>query len=471
MSLKLFNTLSKKKEEIYPQNGKYIKLYTCGPTVYDYAHIGNFRTYIFEDLLKRTLRFLGYEVLHVMNITDIDDKTIKGAINNNIDLKRYVEPYIKAFFEDIKKLNINFADFYPKATDYIGEMIKIIAALLDKEIAYRGNDGSIYFSIKNFSSYGKLSHLKLENIEEGYSRIDLDEYEKENISDFVLWKAYDKKRDGDIFWESPFGKGRPGWHIECSAMALKILKDPIDIHCGGVDNIFPHHENEIAQSESFTGREFVKWWVHCEHLIVEGRKMSKSLGNFYILRDLLSKGFKAEEIRFELLSTHYRSNLNFTFEGLTAARKNLFKIEEMVRRLKTIDIDKYYGYADRFILNTLEGFEKALCDDLNISKALAVFFEFIKDINILCDKKNIGKKDVINILDFLKKIDEVLAFLPLEEEEIDIPKEIKEALSKREKARERKDWKEADKIRDFIFSKGFVIEDTEKGAVIKKRKF
>lgn len=468
MKLNLFNTLSRKKEEIYPQNGQYIKLYTCGPTVYDYAHIGNFRTYIFEDLLKRTLKFLGYEVLHVMNITDIDDKTIKGAINKNIDLKSYVEPYIKAFFEDLKILNIDFADFYPKATEYIDEMVKMIAFLLDKEIAYRGNDGSIYFSIKDFSSYGKLSHLKLANIEEGYSRIDVDEYEKEDICDFALWKAYDEKRDGSIFWKSPFGKGRPGWHIECSAMALKLLKAPIDIHCGGVDNIFPHHENEIAQSESFTGTEFVKWWAHCEHLIVEGKKMSKSLGNFYVLRDLLSKGFGSKEIRLTLLSTHYRSNLNFTFESLQSAKKNIDKVEELLRRLKIIDIDRSYGYVDKSILKSLEDFEKALCDDLNISKALAVFFEFIKEINILCDKKNIGKKEVINILDFLKKIDEVLAFLPLEEKEIEIPEEVKKALSERERARNRKEWKKADDLRDFIFSKGFVIEDTEKGAILKK---
>ncbi len=468
MRLKLFNTLKREKEEIYPLNDKFITLYTCGPTVYDFAHIGNFRTYIFEDLLKRTLEFFGFKVKHVMNLTDIDDKTIKGALAKNISLDDYTKTYKKAFFEDIELLNIEKADYYPEATAYIPEMIRIIKRLLEKEIAYLGADGSIYFSIERFEQYGKLSHLNLDDLVVG-KRVSLDEYEKENASDFVLWKSYDPKRDGPIFWESPFGKGRPGWHIECSAMSLKLLGDTIDIHCGGVDNIFPHHENEIAQSESYTGKEFVRCWAHSEHLIVDNKKMSKSLGNFYTLRDLLGKGYTPDQIRYLLLSVHYRTQLNFSFGGLDAAKSSLKRIEDFVDRLKLVDSHKKSGFVKEAIEKASELFSLALSDDLNISPALAALFDFIRDLNTLCDEEKISKKEAKEALEFLAKIDKVLGVLPLGKKEIEIPKEVEEALVKRQAARKEKDFKKADEYRDFILSSGFIIEDTSKGAILKKK--
>lgn len=461
--MRIYNTYTKKKEEITKKN---ISLYTCGPTVYDFAHIGNFRTYVFEDLLKRSLWFLGFKVLHVMNITDIDDKTIKGALEKGISLEKYVEPYIKAFFEDIKTLKIAFADHYPKATEYIGPMIKIIKNLLDKKIAYQKEDGNIYFSIKTFPKYGKLSHLKLEDLQEGASqRIDLDEYDKENAADFVLWKAYDVKRDGNIFWDSPFGKGRPGWHIECSAMALELLKK-VDIHCGGVDNIFPHHENEIAQSESYNGKKFVSYWMHSEHLLVDGKKMSKSLGNFYTLRDLLKKGYTGPQVRFLLLQVHYRSQMNFTIDGLNAAKHSIERIQDCIRRLENRENGKSFKDLGFIIERTRKSFKESLEDDLNISKALGYFFDFIKEINILCDEEKISKKDAGEILFFIKELDSVLQILPKEE---DIPEDIQKMVLQREEARKGRDWKRSDEIRDQIYLKGYVIEDTKKGSIVKKR--
>ena len=463
----LFNTLSRQKEEI---NKEEISLYTCGPTVYDFAHIGNFRTYVFEDLLKRTLLYFGYSVKHVMNITDIDDKTIKGAIKKNISLDAYTEPFKKAFFEDIKTLNILPADSYPEATAYIAKMIEMITELLQKKIAYRGSDGSIYFSISKFKDYGKLSHLKLEDLEKGASqRVNLDEYDKENASDFVLWKAYDEKRDGKIYWDSAFGKGRPGWHIECSAMSIDLLGSSIDIHCGGVDNIFPHHENEIAQSESYTGKKFVNWWLHSEHLVVDNKKMSKSLGNFYTLRDLINRGYSGDQIRYLLIHAHYRMKLNFTFSGLDASKSALNRIEDFINRLKDVDITQDGNIAIPRIEEARKSFKASLKDDLNISAALASFFDFIRDINALIDKHLISITEVRLIFTFLEEIDLVLGFLPLKKEEITIPEDIQEAMQKRELARSEKDYQKADEYRDYILKKGFVLEDTKKGPVVKKR--
>jgi cysteinyl-tRNA synthetase len=469
ITLKLFDTLRRKKVDVVPVNGKYIKLYTCGPTVYDYAHIGNLRTYVFEDLLKRTLKFFGLEVSHVMNITDIDDKTIKGALKGNVSLKEYTKPFIRAFFEDLKILNVEKADFYPKATEYVSEMIEIIKDLLNKEIAYRGGDGSVYFSIKNFASYGKLSGLHLEELEEGASkRVLKDEYDKENAADFVLWKAFDEKRDGNVFWESPFGKGRPGWHIECSAMSLKLLGETIDIHCGGVDNIFPHHENEIAQSESHTNKEFVKCFAHSEHLIVEGKKMSKSLGNFYTLRNLLKKGYSGREIRYLLISTHYRTQLNFTLQGLEASKRALIRIFDFMDRLKRVRGKKDFKLVQKAIDEADEKFVEALKDDLNISAALGVLFDFIREVNGFCDDGKVGEKEAEAALLFLSSLDEVLGFLK-EEGKGKIPEDVKRALEEREAFRRDKNWMEADRLRNFILSKGYVVEDSDGGAILKKR--
>lgn len=339
--LKLYNTESRQKEQITPLDGRTIRMYTCGPTVYNFAHIGNFRTYVFEDLLRRTIQFFGFSIRQAMNLTDVDDKTIKGALDNNLTLAQFTTPYIDAFFEDLNTLGIEKVEYYPKATDYIPEMITIIQKLLDTGIAYRSHDGSIYFSIAKFPSYGRLSHLKLDELKLGASEgIINDEYEKENASDFVLWKICDPKRDGNIFWDSPFGKGRPGWHIECSAMAMKLLGETIDIHVGGVDNMFPHHENEIAQSEAYTCKCFAKHWLHSEHLLVDHKKMSKSLGNFYTLRDLLQKGYTGRQVRYLLLQTHYRTQLNFTFAGLDAAAATLQRLSDFIQRLRAIRREK-----------------------------------------------------------------------------------------------------------------------------------
>ncbi|NGX26412.1 MAG: Cysteine--tRNA ligase, partial [Chlamydiae bacterium] len=373
--MKLYNTETRQKEKIVPLEDNKIRMYTCGPTVYNFAHIGNFRTYIFEDLLRRTLKYFGFALTQVMNITDIDDKTLAGAIHENKTLKEYTKLYEEAFFKDLQTLNIEKVEHYPFATDFVPQMIEIIQGLKDKGIAYRGGDGSIYFSIGKFPSYGRLSHLNLEDLKAGASeRVGTDEYDKENVADFVLWKAYDPKRDGQIFWESPFGKGRPGWHIECSAMAMDLLGKTIDIHVGGVDNIFPHHENEIAQSEAFSGKPFVKHWLHSEHLLVDHKKMSKSLGNFYTLRDLLEKGYTGPEVRYLLLTAHYRMQLNFTMEGLDAARSSLERLSDFALRLQKVE-GRDDSDIDSILTKTRESFQTALADDLNISPALAALFE------------------------------------------------------------------------------------------------
>jgi cysteinyl-tRNA synthetase len=469
-TLKLYNTETRKKEEILSKRESPLLLYTCGPTVYDFAHIGNFRTYVFEDLLKRTLLFLGYSVRHVMNITDIDDKTIRGANRKKISLKEYTDPFTRGFFEDIQQLNILPADAYPHATDYIGEMIQMIEVLLEKGHAYRGQDGSIYFSLRSFPKYGRLSHLKLEELKEGASqRILSDEYEKESAADFVLWKSYDQERDGPIYWESPFGKGRPGWHIECSAMSLKLLGTTIDLHCGGVDNIFPHHENEIAQSECYTASPFVRYWVHSAHLLVDHKKMSKSLGNFYTLRDLLQKGYSGKEVRFLLMQVHYRMQLNFTMEGLESARASLKRINDFVLRLQGEKKEKIFGTVSLLLEEAKKGFVSALSDDLNLSSAMSFLFDLIREINTLLDQERIGFKEAREVLALLETFEKVLGFLPIYENPFEAPLEVKEALEKRNRAREEKNWKEADLLRAFIEAKGYVIEDTSKGPVLKKR--
>ncbi|MDX8430380.1 MAG: cysteine--tRNA ligase [Candidatus Algichlamydia australiensis] len=463
--VKFFNTHTRKKESLKPQSGKTFRIYTCGPTVYDYAHIGNFRTYVFEDLLRRTLQYFGYKVHQVMNITDVDDKTIRGALAKKQSLSDYTKPYTKAFFEDLKTLFIEPVESYPKATDHFPEMIAMIETLLKKEIAYKGSDNSIYFRIASFSSYGNLSHLKLDELEQGASeRVASDEYEKETAADFVLWKAYDEKRDGNIFWESPFGKGRPGWHLECSAMARKHLGDTLDIHCGGVDNIFPHHENEIAQSECCTGKTFARHWMHSEHLLVDNKKMSKSLGNFYTLRNLLDKGYSGREVRYLLLSTHYRTQLNFTLDGLTAARNSLKRLDDFVQRLKQAH---GAGNATALITETEKRFSDGLADDLNISVSLAALFDLVRDVNRLIDKQELSEEGAQEVFSLLQKFNTVLAALNFEKKELSVPAEVEELLTKRNAARSAKNWAEADRFRDQILEKGFTIVDEPGGSHLK----
>lgn len=464
--LKLYNTETREIEAILLHDHK-IKMYTCGPTVYNFAHIGNFRTYVFEDLLRRAIQYFGFAIEQAMNITDIDDKTIKGAIENNVPLKTYTEIYKQAFFEDLEALCIEKVEHYPEATAFIQEMIEMIQTLLDKGFAYYSSNGSIYFSIAKFKKYGRLSHLKLSELKINASGDnEADEYEKENISDFVLWKAFDPERDGKIYWESPFGKGRPGWHIECSAMSTKLLGETIDIHCGGVDNMFPHHENEIAQSECCSGHLFVRHWVHVEHLLVDHKKMSKSLGNFYTLRDLLKKGYTGKEVRYLLLSTHYRTQLNFTFLGLDAARASLKRISDLILRLKTIHDEKEETHS---LKEFNEKFNAALSEDLNISAALAVLFDLVRELNTLCDANQLGKKGASEALDLLKSWDRVLAVLPLEEKQEVIAADLLAMLERRESARQEKNWRLSDEMRDAIHARGYLIEDTPQGARLKKK--
>jgi len=467
--LVLYNTESRSKIAVSPSSGDTVLLYTCGPTVYNFAHIGNFRTYVFEDLLRRSIRFFGMKVRQVMNLTDIDDKTIRGALAKNVSLSQYTKPYIDAFFEDLRTLGIERAEHYPAATDYIEDMIRIINRLLEKSIAYVGEDKSVYFKISSFPSYGRLSHLHLSELQTGASNRIVDEYDKEEAADFVLWKAYDKDRDGDIFWDSPFGPGRPGWHIECSAMAMNILGESIDIHVGGVDNMFPHHENEIAQSEAFSGKTFVRHWLHAEHLLVDHKKMSKSLGNFYTLRDILSKGYTGQQVRYVLLQTHYRTQLNFTFDGLDAAAASLQRIVDCVERLGRIQEETPGGLTSAVLRNMALCFTEALGDDLNISLALSHLFEAIRELNTLCDLKKIGRCEASDAIKAIRHLDEVLGVLSLETKE-EIPEALLEALTKRNRAREEKNWKIADECRAFIESEGYKIEDSPQESRLKKRR-
>lgn len=470
LPLHLYNTETRKKEIFQPlASNNHVKMYTCGPTVYNYAHIGNFRTYIFEDFLRRTLKFFGYQVTQVMNLTDVDDKTIRGAIESNQSLLDYTQPYKNAFFVDIQTLGIERAELYPAATDYIPHMIDFIQKLLDKGVAYKSNDKSIYCSIDKCAHYGRLSHLKLEDLQI-CARVANDEYEKENIGDFVLWKAYDPERDGHIFWESPFGPGRPGWHLECSTMAMALLGDTIDIHMGAVDNIFPHHENEIAQSEAYSNKPFVRYWLHSEHLIVNHKKMSKSLGNFYTLRDLLKKGFNGMEVRYMLMHTHYRTQLNFTFEGLEGAKVSLARLNDFILRMQELSNlkEKPSAIARPILKKTIQAFSEALADDLNVSKALAAIFDMMHGINILYDQGQLLPGDAAEVVYVMQGFNRVLGVFTLGIDEKP-PAYLEEMLHNREKARQEKNWQLADQLRHEILASGFEIEDTPKGPRLKRK--
>jgi len=471
--LKLYNTETRQKEELKPSHGNQVLMYTCGPTVYNYAHIGNFRTYVFEDLLRRTIKFFGFKVDQAMNLTDIDDKTIAGAIREKVSLSEYTRPYIDAFFADLKTLQIEPVEHYPAATEFIPDMIVVIQKLMAKGVAYEGGDGSIYFAIRKFPRYGCLSHFNIDELKVGAStRVTADEYDKDHLADFVLWKKYDPERDGQIYWESPFGKGRPGWHLECSTMAMKILSETIDIHVGGVDNMFPHHENEIAQSEACSGKIFSKLWMHSEHLVVDNKKMSKSLGNFFTLRDLLSKGFTGIQVRYMLLHTHYKTQLNFTFEGMEGIKMSLQRLQDFITRMQEIAASGSQAGSSGKITNVLEEkhseFASALADDLNISIALAVLFDLVRQINVLADAQEISSVEAIKVLDLLRRFNDVLGILNFEGQVAEIPQELQEALDKRLQARKDKDWALADRLRDFIVDRGYVIEDTATGARLKK---
>lgn len=458
MALKLYNTLTRKKEDFKEIDKGKVKLYSCGPTIYNFAHIGNFRAYVFADLLKRYLRYKGYAVTHVMNLTDVDDKTIRDSREEGVSLQEFTKRYEKAFFEDIDTLRIERADHYPSATGCINDMIGIIKRLKENGLTYE-KGGSTYFRISAFKDYGKLAKIDVRNLKSG-ARVSQDEYDKENASDFALWKSYDEE-DGDVYWETEFGKGRPGWHIECSAMSMKHLGSRIDIHTGGVDLVFPHHTNEIAQSEGATGERFVNYWLHNEHLIVNGKKMSKSLGNFYTLRDLLDKGFDPVAIRYVLLATHYRQQLNFTFESIEAAKNSIDRLNDLVIKLRSMDSDKT-SQVSGMLEKAKEKFDSAMDDDLSVSTALAALFDLVRDVNTHI--QDISRKEAEQVLGFLKKADSVLGIMTFDQE---IPEDIQKMAADREEARLAKDFSKADQLRDEIKEKGYTVEDTPQGPRIK----
>jgi cysteinyl-tRNA synthetase len=465
--IRFFNTLTRQKETFTPLKSGEVRMYTCGPTVYDYAHIGNFRAFIFEDLLKRWLKYRGYKIMHVMNLTDVDDKTIKGSQTQHIPLKQYTDFYANAFFEDAKTLNIEPADVYPRATEHIPEMVALIQTLLSKGYAYKGDDNSIYYNISKFPDYGKLSKIHVQDLKAG-ARVKTDEYAKEEAQDFALWKTCTPE-DGDVFWETPLGKGRPGWHIECSAMSMKYLGETFDIHCGGIDNMFPHHENEIAQSEAATGKTFVHYWLHNEHLQVEGRKMAKRFGNFYTLRDLLAKNCDPKAIRYLLLSTHYRQQFNFTFEGLEAAKSAIERLTNLMRRLQDANGKTAVEKITHLIGKVQACFGSAMDDDLNASVALASLFDFVRDVNNLLDSNELSKAEAETVFTLIEGFDSVLGVIGKVEAE-QLPQDAALLIEKREAARKARDWKTADEIRKQLRDMGIVIEDTAQGVRWRKEK-
>jgi len=455
--LRLFNTLSREKEAFKPLKAGHVGLYTCGPTVYNFIHIGNLKTFLTEDVLKRYLVYKGFKVKHVRNITDVDDKTIRDSQKEGVSLKEFTDRYSKAFFEDLDSVRVLPADVYPKATEHIKEMVVLVKKLLDKGYAYRGEDKSIYYSVEKFKGYGKLSHIDFKKLKAG-ARVKQDEYEKGEARDFALWKAWDKE-DGKVFWETGIGKGRPGWHIECSAMSMRYLGESFDIHGGGEDLVFPHHENEIAQSEAATGKPFAKYWVHNAFLQVNGQKMSKSLGNFYTLRDL--KGYKPVAVRYLMIASHYRQQMNFTMEGLKAAQKSIDRLNELISKLGEAG-GKDSGEIEKAVENSLKSFEKALDDDLNTPLAFAALFDFARKANSLIAKNKVGKKGGEKALAFLEKADSVLAVMDFESKE-EISRENLKLVKERERLREEKKWAEADKIREELAKKGILLDDTDKG--------
>jgi len=463
MALVFRNSFTRTKEEFKPIEAGKVGLYTCGPTVYNYATIGNFRTYMFEDLLRRYLKYKGYKVTQVMNLTDIDDKTIRDSQAAGIPLKEYTAKFIDTFYADLDALRIERAEHYPAATDHIPEMVELVKKLLGRGLAYEV-DGDYYFKISEFEDYGKLAHLDIDGLKAG-ARISSDEYEKESVSDFALWKAWDEA-DGDVYWETELGKGRPGWHIECSAMSMKYLGEHFDMHTGGVDNMFPHHENEIAQSEGATGKKFVNYWMHSEHLIVEGRKMSKSLGNQYTLEDLLKKGYAPDVLRHLLLTTHYRQQLNFTFRGLDGARSALERYNDFLSNLADYPGGTSSGEADAVVEKMLTGFESNLDDDLNISGALGCVFDLIRDINRLRAENKLSAEERDRALAAMDRIEMVLAF---RKKAGVIDADIEKMITQRTDARKSKDFALADKIRDDLLAMGIVLEDTPQGVKWKKK--
>ncbi|MCB1193409.1 MAG: cysteine--tRNA ligase [Leptospiraceae bacterium] len=464
MKLQFYNTLTSVKEAFEPEDKNKVKIYSCGPTVYNYPHIGNLRSFMFVDTLRRTLKLLGYGLNQTMNITDIDDKIIRDSITENTTVEKFTQKWIDIFFEDLQTLKIEKVENYPRATETIPDMLRMIETLENNQLTYQ-KDGNIYFSIGKFHEYGSLSKLDVTGIKSG-ARYDADEYEKDDVRDFALWKS--PKQEDEKAWESKFGKGRPGWHLECSAMIRKIYQSGIDIHTGGIDLIFPHHENEIAQSRgAYPQDHFVKYWLHCEHLLVEGQKMSKSLGNFYTLRDVIAQGYDPLSIRYLLLSFHYRTKLNFSFSRLEESKKAIAKLQNTLDRvleLTNFQVEKGLpkGYAREGYNKFLEG----LCDDLNVPKSLGEIFEFIKKVNNSLDSKSLSEGELLDITSYFHNVNSLLQVLSFEKSLLD--SEIEALIDKRNQARKDKNFKLSDEIRDDLLKKGIKLEDSKTGVKWKR---
>lgn len=474
----LENTLTNRKEPFAPLHSGEVRMYTCGPTVYDYAHIGNYRTFVFQDILRRFLHSRGYRINQVMNLTDVDDRIIHNAAERGISIFDYTSKYIAAFKEDMNALSLEPPEHLVRATDHIEDMVKLIEQLEAKGLTYR-SDGSIYYRISKFPKYGKLSKVDMSGIQAG-ARVDVDRYEKADARDFALWKA---PKPGEFFWETRIGPGRPGWHIECSAMAMKYLGDTLDIHTGGIDLAFPHHENEIAQSEAATGHPFVRFWLHAEHLIIDGEKMSKSLGNFFTLRDLLQKGHKPSTIRYLLASVPYRRQLNFTGDSVQQAASSVERLRNFAARLKEgkFPSGSTPAMAER-IQKAEADFESGLADDLNTAVALAAVFDLVRDVNTAIDRGEFRQQDSAPVLATIKKFDAILAVVEDNDEsrlrtlgfkqsrpEMSA-QEIESLITDRQQARNHRDFKRADEIRKELENRGILLEDTRDGGVRWKKK-
>ncbi|HUP48396.1 MAG TPA: cysteine--tRNA ligase [Thermoanaerobaculia bacterium] len=460
--LRLFNTLTREKEPFVPLVPGEVRMYSCGPTVYGEPHIGNLRTFIWSDLLRRYLEFRGLRVRQVMNITDVEDKIIRNAKEAGKEIGAYTAPFIEGFHAAVKDLRIRPADAYPRATEYIPQMVSLVERLNARGHTYPA-DGSIYFRVRSFPGYGRLSHVEVDASSD-FSRVESDEYEKESARDFVLWKA---KKEGEPSWETPLGAGRPGWHLECSAMSMGLLGETFDIHTGAVDLIFPHHENEIAQSEGATGKTFVRFWVHGEHLSVDHQKMSKSLGNIYTLPEIKEMGYGPLALRYALLSVPHRTKLNFTSQSLEDAKHALERIELFLLRLDEVagsaprDARHSDGHADELIGTLLHSFQEAMDDDLNTAGALAAIFTLIRDANTAIDAGRITSSDAEGLRAALRKIDPVLDIFPEREQSIDA--DIERLISARDAARKERNFAESDRLRDELLARGIIIEDTPAG--------
>ena len=464
MPLRLYNTLSNSQEEFIPVTPGEVKMYTCGPTVYNHVHIGNLRTFIFQDILRRYLIYKGYHMTHVMNITDVEDKIIANSREQGLSIADYTRKYEEAFLADMDTLRIQRPEIMPRATEHIEEMVGLVSRLQENGLTYE-KDGSTYFRINDFDKYGKLSGVQVTE-QSDYERIDDDEYSKENPRDFVLWKG---RKENEDFWESPFGEGRPGWHLECSAMSMKYLGETFDIHCGGVDLVFPHHENEIAQSEGATGKPFVRYWIHGAHLIIEGQKMAKSLGNYYTLRDLVEMGHNPLALRYLLASVHYRKQLNFTFDGVTQAQSSIQRCNDFLMRIGEISGDGPLSDEIRKLVEAAtQGFESAMDDDLNTSAALASVFELIREVNTLLDIRNLSSGDRDTVLGFFARINSVFDVFSIEKETLE-DQDILDLIEERNASRKNRDFNRADEIRELLEQKGIVLEDSKEGTRWKRK--